>query len=150
VNVATPKSVLAFDSPAFPAKLANDPDASTEAKGKACFERLLSLLEDPTISRGTGPGHEGSGFSAYVDVGGVSVAIHLTWFPAGPPRGRTRDVWTLQAHRARHGLLDMLRDGDKLAADPAADTVRAALMRVLESNAEFANPRWCAWRDLET
>lgn len=141
--------VLAFQSATFPAHLASDPDATPEASGRACLQYILDGIQGPTISARGEPISEGSGFTAVVDSLGTTVAIHLTWFAEGPPRGTTRDVWTIQIWRTGGLLRDLMRR-IRGKEDQGLQAVTASVTRLLRERAEeFSELRECTWKDLE-
>jgi len=141
--------VLVFQCASFPANLASDPEATPDAAGEACLQILLDAIEGEGITARGPPIAFGSGFSAYVDSQGTTVDIHLTWFPAGPPGGDTRDVWTLQFARTGGWFRDLVRR-TRGQPDFGMQTVISSVERVLQDRrGEFSEVRWCSWKDLE-
>jgi hypothetical protein len=141
--------VLAFQSASFPAARAGDPDASEfEAAGIECLKCIVEEIRGDALAVEVPPLAEDSGCSAIVRWLGTGVVLHLEWFPAGPPRGQQRDVWTLQVWPS--GWLHRLLPRGRRRSDDAARAVAAAVERVLrERTAEFSEVRRCTWQDLE-
>lgn len=144
--------VIAFQSASFPAQRAGDPDASeAEAAGVACLEYILDAIGSHGIRIQGGPPSavaEDSGCSGIVELEQARVVIHLEWFPAGPPRGQQRDVWTLQVWPS--GSLRRALPSHRLRGDDVANAVADVLERVLRGlPGEFSEVQRCTWADLE-
>jgi hypothetical protein len=141
--------VIAFQSSSFPAARGSDPDASeSDAAGIGCLKHIVEAICGDAIALRVPPLAEGSGCSAIVESQGTAVLVHLTWFPAGPPRGQQRDVWTLQVSPSGwlHRVLPLVRRRSAYAAR----AVIAAMERVLRERAtEFGEVRHCTWGELE-
>ena len=142
--------VFAFQSASFPAGHASDPNTEEScASGLACLQYIVDAIRSETMCVRVAPIAEGSGCTAILRVHGASVALHLTWFPAGPPGSRSQDVWTLQIWPQEGWLRGALRKA--LGRDaPDVDEVERAVEDVLRGRSdEFSDVRICTWRDLE-
>lgn len=142
--------VIAFQSASFPAEAASDPTpGQTQARAIECLRFILASVTGEAISVQLNPVKEGSGSTAFVESHGTCVAIHLTWHPAGPPRAKKRDTWTIQVGRSGGWMRDVVRRV-RGRPDRGLDAVFAALLSFLrERTEEFSEVRVCAWRDLD-
>lgn len=141
--------VLVFQSASFPAARAGDPGVSDfKAAGIECLEYILEAIRGDAIAFEGSPVAEGSGCGTYVQWLGISVGLHLTWYPAGPSHSPQRDAWTLQTWPC--GWLHRLLPRGRRRSDAAANAVSEAVERVLrERPAEFSEVRRCSWQDLD-
>ena len=142
--------VLAFQSKSYPASLASDPGAEKRGDhGEKLLRYLLSGLPEQAFRVQGEPVSEGSGVGHVIETQSGSVAIHLTWYPAGK---ESRDTWTIQLCRTGAGLRDMLRGlfGSPEVTGPLVDSVGSALVRLMQERPEeFTEVRWTTWKALE-